>query len=93
MTRQRCGNISLGLRFNEACNRNVGSFQSGRGSVKEELKVQVVDTGADMIVTGRHGHSLFREMTMGGVSGETLKDTSVPLLLELSRSSGPRLRA
>ena len=57
------------------------TFQSSRGSVKEELKVQVVDTGADMIVMGCYGHSRLREMIMGGVSREMLKDTSVPLLL------------
>jgi nucleotide-binding universal stress UspA family protein len=57
------------------------TLQSSRGSVKEELKTQVLDTGADIIVMGCYGHSRFREMIMGGVSREMLKDTSVPLLL------------
>jgi nucleotide-binding universal stress UspA family protein len=57
------------------------TFQSSRGSVKEELRAQMLDTGADVIVMGCYGHSRVREMILGGVSREMLKDASIPLLL------------
>lgn len=57
------------------------TFRSTRGSVRAELQAQVLDTGADMVVMGCYGHSRFREMVLGGVSRDMLKDIPFPLLL------------
>ena len=50
-------------------------------SVQEELKVQAMDFGADMIVMGCYGHSRLRERILGGVSRDMLKEMPFPLLL------------
>jgi nucleotide-binding universal stress UspA family protein len=57
------------------------TFQSVSGSVKEELQRQVLDIGADMVVMGCYGHSRFREMILGGVSRDMLRNIPFPLLL------------
>jgi nucleotide-binding universal stress UspA family protein len=57
------------------------TFASTRGSVKEELKAQALDFGADLTVMGCYGHSRFRERILGGVSRSMLKDVPGPLLL------------
>lgn len=57
------------------------SVRSGRGSVGEELRVQMLDTGGDLLVMGCYGHSRFREMILGGVSREMLRQVPYPLLL------------
>ena len=57
------------------------TFQSSRRSVKEELRAQMLDTGADMVVMGCYGHSRFRQMILGGVSREMLEEIPFPLLL------------
>jgi nucleotide-binding universal stress UspA family protein len=57
------------------------SLASTRGSVKEELKAQALDFGADLTVMGCYGHSRFRERILGGVSRSMLKDIPGPLLL------------
>ena len=50
-------------------------------SVHDELKVQAMDFGADMIVMGCYGHSRLRERILGGVSRDMLKEMPFPLLL------------
>lgn len=57
------------------------AFASSRGSVKEELKTQVLDFGADLTVMGCYGHSRFRERILGGVSRSMLQQMPGPLLL------------
>ena len=57
------------------------TFRATRGSVKEELKVQALDFGADLGVMGCYGHSRFREQILGGVSRSMLRDIPFPLLL------------
>lgn len=57
------------------------TFQSSRQSVKEELRAQMLDTGADLVVMGCYGHSRFREMVLGGVTREMLDEIPFPILL------------
>ena len=57
------------------------TFRATRGSVREELKVQALDCGADLCVMGCYGHSRFRESMLGGVSRAMLRHIPFPLLL------------
>jgi nucleotide-binding universal stress UspA family protein len=57
------------------------AFRAHHGNVGEELREQVLDTGADLVVMGCYGHSRFREMVLGGVSRRMLQDVAFPLLL------------
>jgi nucleotide-binding universal stress UspA family protein len=57
------------------------TFRATRGSVREELKAQARDFGADLCVMGCYGHSRFRESWLGGVSRSMLRDIPFPLLL------------
>lgn len=57
------------------------TFRATRGSVREELKAQALDFGADLCVMGCYGHSRFRESILGGVSRAMLSDIPFPLLL------------
>ena len=56
-------------------------FQRARGSVSEELQVQMLDFGADMAIMGCYGHSRLREMILGGVSRDILNGIPFPVLL------------
>jgi nucleotide-binding universal stress UspA family protein len=49
--------------------------------MREELKAQALDFGADLCVMGCYGHSRFRESILGGVSHAMLHDLPFPLLL------------
>ncbi|PID45009.1 MAG: universal stress protein UspA [Proteobacteria bacterium] len=42
---------------------------------------RVVDSAADLLVTGAYGHTRLRELVMGGVTQELLEHCSVPLLM------------
>jgi nucleotide-binding universal stress UspA family protein len=57
------------------------TFRAVRSSVREELKVQALDFGADLCVMGCYGHSRLRESWLGGVSRSMLRDIPFPLLL------------
>jgi len=57
------------------------SYRATLASVREELKVQALDMGADLCVMGCYGHSRFRESILGGVSHSMLRDLPFPLLL------------
>ncbi len=57
------------------------TFRATHGSVREELKAQALDFGADLCVMGCYGHSRFRERILGGVSRAMLRDIPFPLLL------------
>lgn len=59
---------------------DTSTFASSRGSVLEELKVQLLDTGSDLCVMGCYGHSRFREIILGGVSRDILKELPFPVL-------------
>jgi nucleotide-binding universal stress UspA family protein len=62
-------------------NAESHSLRNIRGSVKEELQSQMLDTGADMVIMGCYGHSRFREMILGGVSRDVLTSLPFPVLL------------
>jgi nucleotide-binding universal stress UspA family protein len=51
------------------------------GSIRDELKAQALDFGADLTVMGCYGHSRIRERILGGVSRSMLRDIPFPLLL------------
>ncbi len=55
--------------------------KSGHASVKDALKAQALDFGADIAVMGCYGHSRIREQILGGVSRSMLKEIPFPLLL------------
>lgn len=57
------------------------TFQSSRQSVKDELRAQMLDTGADMVVMGCYGHSRFRQLVLGGVTRDILNEVPFPVLL------------
>jgi nucleotide-binding universal stress UspA family protein len=59
----------------------VHTFRATRGTVKDELKAQALDFGADLCVMGCYGHSRLRERILGGVSRAMLHDLPFPLLL------------
>jgi nucleotide-binding universal stress UspA family protein len=59
----------------------VSCFKSMRATVRDELKAQALDFGADLLIMGCYGHSRFRERILGGVSRSMLKDIPFPLLL------------
>lgn len=59
----------------------TSTFRSTRANMREELKAQALDFGADLVVMGCYGHSRFRERILGGVSRSMLKDIPFPLLL------------
>lgn len=59
----------------------TSTFKSTRASMRDELKAQALDFGADLLVMGCYGHSRFRERILGGVSRSMLKDLPFPLLL------------
>jgi len=57
------------------------TYRSTRQSMRDELKAQALDFGADLLVMGCYGHSRFRERILGGVSHGMLKEIPFPLLL------------
>jgi nucleotide-binding universal stress UspA family protein len=59
----------------------TATVKSGRSSVRDELKAQALDIGADLVVMGCYGHSRLRERILGGVSRSMLTEVPFPLLL------------
>jgi nucleotide-binding universal stress UspA family protein len=59
----------------------TSTYKSTRASMRDELKAQALDFGADLLVMGCYGHSRFRERILGGVSRSMLRDLPFPLLL------------
>jgi len=59
----------------------TSTFRSTRATMRDELEVQVLDFGADLLVMGCYGHSRFRQRVLGGVSRSMLNDIPLPLLL------------
>ncbi|MEM7497667.1 MAG: universal stress protein [Pseudomonadota bacterium] len=51
------------------------------GSIAEALSQRAREIGAGLLVMGAYGHSRFRESVIGGVTRDTLRDLSVPLLI------------
>ena len=50
-------------------------------SASEAIIGQAADMNADLIVMGAYGHARLREIILGGVTRDLLKQSSVPLLL------------
>ena len=50
-------------------------------SIGTLLLNHIVDTGADLLVTGAYGHTRLRELVMGGVTQELLDHCSIPVLM------------
>lgn len=57
------------------------TFRGSGDTVKEDLRRQTMDFGADLTVMGCYGHSRFREMILGGVTREMLSEIPFPLLM------------
>jgi nucleotide-binding universal stress UspA family protein len=47
----------------------------------DEIRAQAREHGSDLLVMGCYGHSRFREMILGGVTRDMLRDTTLPVLL------------
>jgi nucleotide-binding universal stress UspA family protein len=50
-------------------------------SVSDTLLAQVAELDADLLVMGAYGHSRLREMILGGVTRDILRNTNVPVLM------------
>jgi nucleotide-binding universal stress UspA family protein len=50
-------------------------------SVSDTLLAQVADLDADLLVMGAYGHSRLREMILGGVTRDILRNMNVPVLM------------
>jgi nucleotide-binding universal stress UspA family protein len=50
-------------------------------SIGDLIKLQVAETGADMVVLGLYGHSRLYELVLGGVSKDLLQDPPMPMLV------------
>jgi nucleotide-binding universal stress UspA family protein len=50
-------------------------------SVSDTLLAQVAELDADLLVMGAYGHSRLREMILGGVTRDILRNTNVPVLI------------
>ena len=46
----------------------TSTFKSTHSNMRDELKAQALDFGADLGVMGCYGHSRFRERILGGVA-------------------------
>lgn len=47
----------------------------------EALLMRAKDLKADLLIMGAYGHSMFREMVLGGVTEHMLQEADIPLLL------------
>jgi nucleotide-binding universal stress UspA family protein len=54
---------------------------AGNQSTGEALLKRANDLHADFLVMGAYGHSMFREMVLGGVTEHMLKKADIPILL------------
>ncbi|MDA3921582.1 MAG: universal stress protein [Salinisphaera sp.] len=55
--------------------------ESARDSVAETLYQGTVELDANLICMGAYGHSRLRELVLGGVTRELMRDMPIPLLL------------
>lgn len=55
--------------------------ETGEATAAEALLGKVRGSGADYVVMGAYGHSVFREMVLGGFTQHMLHDCELPLLL------------
>ena len=59
----------------------VIAVATGQRTVPEALLARAKDLHADLLVMGAYGHSMFREMILGGVTEHMLNKADIPLLL------------
>ena len=52
------------------------SINRERSSVAEEIRAHALEHGADLLVMGCYGHSRLREMILGGVTREVLREVA-----------------
>ena len=50
-------------------------------SVSDTLLAQVAELDADLLVMGAYGHSRLREMILGGVTRDILRNVNIPVLM------------
>jgi nucleotide-binding universal stress UspA family protein len=50
-------------------------------SVSDTLLAQVAELDADLLVLGAYGHSRLREMILGGVTRDILRNVNIPVLM------------
>jgi nucleotide-binding universal stress UspA family protein len=55
--------------------------RSDTASVADTIRLQVGETGADLVVMGLYGHSRLQELALGGVSRDLIHDPPMPLLV------------
>lgn len=60
---------------------NVIVTDRGSHSIGEALLAKAKELNADLLVLGAYGHSMFREMILGGVTEYMLEHADIPLLL------------
>jgi nucleotide-binding universal stress UspA family protein len=60
---------------------DTASVHCERSSVAEEIRTHAREYGADLLVMGCYGHSRFREMILGGVTRDLLREPPLPVLL------------
>ena len=53
----------------------------GTIAVSDTIFTQVVELDADLLVMGAYSHSRFREIILGGVTRDILRDMNVPILM------------
>ena len=49
--------------------------------IADVLVSSLADRGADLLVMGAWGHSRWRELVLGGVTRDVLKQATVPVLM------------
>ncbi len=50
-------------------------------AVSDTVLAQVAELDADLLIMGAYGHSRLREMILGGVTRDILRDMNVPVLM------------
>jgi len=59
----------------------VISLQSDRGNLQSSILSIAADEGLDLLVMGGYGHSRFQEAVFGGVTQETFRSMTVPVMM------------
>jgi nucleotide-binding universal stress UspA family protein len=57
------------------------SLQADRGNVQSSILSIAADDGLDLLVMGGYGHSRFQETIFGGVTRETFRSMTIPVLM------------
>lgn len=60
---------------------NIVVADRGDRSIGETLLEKVKELGSDLLIMGAYGHSMFREMVLGGVTEHVLSHGDIPIFL------------